>query len=141
MAGTICDAIGRAMCKSALILAVACSLGCGGAQKQDPDQRCSDQPIDPGTGLAQMVACPFEQQLYNIFQHGTDVAGATVTAGGMRSVGTAVRRCGRYLEATDAQDQTIVIDTRSGAVTSHGATHAGYPKSALSDRLPLPISF
>jgi hypothetical protein len=120
-------------------IALLSLLGCGGGQP-DMDTLCSDQPQALADGLVQQAGCAFEQQLDNILHHGTNASGA-LTAGASPTTALVARTCGRYLQATDAQGITVIVDTKSGNALSHGSVHPGFPKSAMPAKLPLPIAY
>jgi hypothetical protein len=120
------------------IISAVCLCACGGAV--DMDALCGDAPAATQGSLVTQVGCAYEQQTDTILHHG-DMLVASVKDATGAAVASVQQSCGRYLMGKDARGVAVIIDTRTGAVRSHGMLHAGFPTSSLPQHLALPLSY
>lgn len=104
------------------------------------DALCGDAPASTQGSLVTQAGCAYEQQTDNILHHGDSLT-TTLKDGTGGVVASVQQSCGRYLMGKDAKGVAIIVDTRTGAVKSHGMVHPGFATSSLPQNLALPLSY
>jgi hypothetical protein len=100
---------------------------------------CSAEPQANAEGTVTMVGCPFIQQTANIGKNGHAFAPADYSDAGGAPIGRFTTSCERWLLGADPNGTTIIVDTHTGDVISHGTVHSGQPLSTLPSRVGVPL--
>ena len=128
-----------------LIVVAACGKGPGisiSAPAMTPQslaQLCSAEPHENIDGSYTQTGCSFIQQQENIRHNGT-ATGASIADASGAAVGTVQYACERWMLGADPSGTSIILNTQTGDVISHGLVHPGEPVSALVSPIALPLS-
>lgn len=128
------------------LLVLFASSACGGGGESEPAPLNSHAELCAGAaprylgGYATSAACPFSQQADNIARFGTSSpSGAALYDAKGALVAKVAGTCDSWASAVDAQGVSVIIDTSTGKVVSHGLVHAGQPLTSLPAQLDLPL--
>jgi hypothetical protein len=111
-----------------------------GPGSQTLTEICSGAPTPNLDGSYTAADCRFVQQTDNMVKFGASLAAGLVRDNNGVAVGTFTHSCDRWMLGKDASGLSIVLDTQSGDVVSHGSLHGGFPTSAVPTPVALPIS-
>lgn len=124
------------------------SSACGG-DAADPDDSdsfgasyaalCAGAPERHGD-LVTTVACPFEQQVRNINLYGDELPARELFDADGHDLGFVTNECDTFWLGKDGEGVSIIVDSGSGRVLSHGMIHPSQATSLLPAQLEMPLT-